>query len=310
MAQPNESEQPTAAGSQRLELPPASLPYRRGLHSGNEISIYYDLQRPIVWPEHQHEQVQITLLFEPATCLFAWRVPEGGMEQRLTGPQICVVAANQPHACRWEREADLLVIYIELSLLRRIGIQDISGVLITQSGSHASHDVVIRELASTLRLLCREQNKLDALSVDGIGGVLATRLLKLLVTAGAESTASGARLSPNRLRLVTDYINAHLSYDIHVADLAKQVGQSAPHFAEVFKNATGQAPYEYITQCRMLRAHEMLLTGEYRLHEVGEAVGYEDQGHFSTKFRNFFGYSPKVLLARVELKTGKSPKKA
>ncbi len=293
-----------------MELPPASIPYRRGLHHGGEVSLYYDLQRSTVWAEHQHEQVQIMLLFAPATCQLTWPTAEGAQEHRLAGPQLCVVPPNQPHTSRWEREADLLAVFVEPSLLRRVGVQELSGVQVTQSASSASHDLVVWELASTLRYLCREQEQLDEFSVESIGGALAIRVVKLLFAVAAESTAIGPRLSPNRLRLVTDYIQAHLHYDIHVADLAKQVGQSSPHFAEVFKNATGQSPYEYITQCRMLKAHEMLLTGEYRLHEVGEAVGYEDQGHFSAKFKGFFGYSPKVLLVRAEFKTGKSPKKA
>ena len=88
--------------SRRLELPPVAAPSQRGLLRGREISLLYDECRsPAVMAEHKHQELQIGLLFEPATYLLSWRMPSGEpREQRLVGPQVYLVAPGQVHACQ------------------------------------------------------------------------------------------------------------------------------------------------------------------------------------------------------------------
>jgi AraC family transcriptional regulator len=298
--------------SRRLELPPVSVPSERGLLRGQETSLLYDeCQSPAVVAEHDHQQLQIGLLFEPATYVLSWRMPSGEpLEQRLVGPQVYLVAPGQVHACRSETEIELLVLYVEESFWRRYVKRKMAGVSIAEAASGGNRDIVLWQLASTLRQLCNENGETDLRLVEIVGGALALRAIKLLCSAQPVPGVVGGILSPNRLRAVEEFIQKQLAYDIHVVDLAKQVGHSVPHFTVVFKNTTGMAPYEYITRCRMLKAHELLRTGEYRLGEVARAVGYEDQGHFSGRFREHFRYPPKFLMTQARGKSFKSRKKS
>jgi AraC family transcriptional regulator len=297
--------------SRGLELPPVAAPSQRGLLRGREISLLYDKCRsPAVMAEHKHQELQIGLLFEPATFLLSWRMPSGKpREQRLVGPQVYLVAPGQVHTCQWETEIELLMLYPEESFWRRYVKRKMAGVSIAESASGGNRDIVLWQLASTLRQLCNEDGEPDERLVEIVGGALAIRAIKLLCATQPVQGVVGCVLSPNRLRAVEEYIQKELAYDIHVADLAKRVGHSVPHFTVVFKNTTGMAPYEYITRCRMLKAHELLRTGEYRLGEVARAVGYEDQGHFSGRFREHFRYPPKFLMTQARGKSFKSRKK-
>lgn len=298
--------------SRRLELPPVSVPSHRELLRGREISLLYDeCQAPAVVAEHEHQQLQIGLLFEPATYVLSWRMPSGEpREQRLVGPQVYLVAPGQVHAWRSETEIELLVLYAEGSFFRRWVKRKIAGVSIAETGSGGNRDIVLWQLASTLRQLCGEDGEIDAGLVEIVGGALALRAIKLLCSAQPVPGVVGGILSPNRLRAVEEFIQKQLAYDIHVVDLAKQVGHSVAHFTAVFKNTTGLAPYAYIMRCRMLKAHELLGTGEYRLGEVARAVGYLDQGHFSWRFSDYFRYPPKDLMTQARGKSFKSRKKS
>jgi AraC family transcriptional regulator len=292
-------------------LPPASIPYRRPLLRGREVSLYYDEQRPVVWEEHCHDQVQIGLHFEPALCIFRWRSSKGeSIEERLVGQQLCIVAPGQLHSARWENEAELLVLYVEMPLVRRASARKLSGVLIADSASDASHDPVTWQLASTLRHLCCEQERPDLFFVEAVGSALAMRLIKLLGETDASPKRAGARLSRSRLRLVTDYLREHLSHPIHVTDLARRVGLSDAHFSEVFKNTTGLSPYGYLNQTRLIKAHELIVSGEHRMGEVAEATGFYDQSHLAGHFRKLFGYTPKVLQAHTRALAVKPAQKA
>ena len=298
--------------SRHMEFPPVAASSERGLLRGREISLLYDKCRsPEAVAEHDHQGLQIGLLFEPATCLLSWRMPSGeAQEQRLVGPQVYLVAPGQVHACRWETEIELLMLFAEESFWQRYVKRKMAGVSIAESASGGNRDIVLWQLASTLRQLCNEGGEIDEGLVEIVGGALAIRAIKLLCAEQPIAGMAGGVLSPNRLRAVEEYIQKELAYDIHVADLAKRVGHSVPHFAAVFKNTTGLAPYEYITRCRMLKAHELLRTGEYRLGEVARAVGYEDQGHFSWRFREHFRYPPKFLMSQARRRPFKSRKKS
>ena len=43
----------------------------------------------------------------------------------------------------------------------------------------------------------------------------------------------------------------------------------------------------------MSRAAQLLLTTEFSVGEIGNAVGYSNQLHFSRAFKNVYGISPK-----------------
>ncbi|MBI2512163.1 MAG: helix-turn-helix transcriptional regulator [Opitutae bacterium] len=253
--------------------------------------------------------MQIAILLEPAKLVFSWRTPSGEWrEQRIVGPQFYVVAPGVFHASRWEANGEIMVLYVEERFWRR-KMNNVSGAIFAEPNSRANRDLVLWQLCSTLRQLCDEGQSASRL-LETVAGAVALQVMELLCGAPQSKDTVGGVLSPNRLRILDDYIRKELSYDIHVADLAKKVGQSVPHFTAVFKNTTGLGPYEYITRCRMLRAHELLATGEYRLGQVARAVGYDDQGHFTWRFRSFFKYTPKLLMMQARLKSAERPKKS
>ncbi len=59
-----------------------------------------------------------------------------------------------------------------------------------------------------------------------------------------------------------------------------------------FKSEMGSTMTEYILKCRMERARELISTGEHKLSNVAELVGYEDQAYFSRCYKRYFGTAP------------------
>jgi hypothetical protein len=67
-------------------------------------------------PEHSHDDLQIAVLFEPASCVF-----RAGKAEPVTihGPAIVMIAPRCRHTCRCERAGDALLLYVERRLQRR-----------------------------------------------------------------------------------------------------------------------------------------------------------------------------------------------
>lgn len=99
-------------------------------------------------------------------------------------------------------------------------------------------------------------------------------------------------LPGRRLKRVLEYIEANLSCDIHLEELAESAGLSVFHFAKLFKQSTGASPHQYILQRRLQRAKELLRRPAMSLSEISLDTGFADQSHFTNVFRRFVGVPP------------------
>ena len=95
-----------------------------------------------------------------------------------------------------------------------------------------------------------------------------------------------------RLRRVLEFIHANLDRNIHLEELAETAGMSAFHFAKLFKLSTGKTPHQYLLQCRLERAKQLLRDPRVSLSEVSLQIGFADQSHLTTVFRRFVGVTP------------------
>ena len=75
------------------------------------------------------------------------------------------------------------------------------------------------------------------------------------------------------------------------------------YFGRIFREAVGKSPQEFLISYRMTRATELLKLTELSIGDIGNAVGYPNQLHFSRAFRSVYGISPRQW--RTENKTGR-----
>jgi|SRR6516164_69799 AraC family transcriptional regulator len=113
------------------------------------------------------------------------------------------------------------------------------------------------------------------------------------------STASpGARLLPsgglsrNQARRVLEYIEANLSRHLTLRKLSEIADLSVHHFARMFKQTVGVAPYRYVLERRLERAKTMLRSAEKSLVEISLSTGFDSQSHFASTFRRMVGATP------------------
>ena len=67
-------------------------------------------------------------------------------------------------------------------------------------------------------------------------------------------------------------------------ELAAQANFSISHLSAVFKRETNLTVLDYITNCRIDRAKELLSTTTMSIGEIADAVGYQDAKYFSRIF--------------------------
>ena len=55
----------------------------------------------------------------------------------------------------------------------------------------------------------------------------------------------------------------------------------------------GKSPQEFLIAYRMTKATELLKLTQLSVSDIGNAVGYPNQLHFSRAFKNVYGISPR-----------------
>src|SRR5262245_58701764 len=110
---------------------------------------------------------------------------------------------------------------------------------------------------------------------------------RLLAIAAAESAS-------NPVSAVLEYMRAHLTEPLTVADLAEQVSLSPSAFAHLFREVTGRSPYQFVKEMRLDRARERLIDGQLAVGRVSKEVGYGSVSHFISEFRARFGLTPRA----------------
>ena len=89
-----------------------------------------------------------------------------------------------------------------------------------------------------------------------------------------------------------EYMEAHLTDEIALADIAKHVNLSPFHFQRAFSLLTDMSPAEYLRKRRLSQAGADLMSREAKVIDVAMKYGYDSPESFTKAFTRFHGVSP------------------
>jgi AraC family transcriptional regulator len=212
-----------------------------------------------------------------------------------------MVAPQQCHACRWEKNADVALLYVERGFYDRLLPHGLpAGATVVPL---LVHDLAWCQLANALRSFGTTHEGRQGEVMTSISIALATYAAELLGRAPLEP---GRRLSDARFCRIAEFVAAHLGGNICTDDMAAHVGYSVPYLSKLFKAAKGITPAEYLFRERMEKAKELMQTGNYTIGAAARKVSYVDQGNFAEKFRDYHGVSAKQVIGKARLKSAES----
>jgi AraC family transcriptional regulator of arabinose operon len=94
-----------------------------------------------------------------------------------------------------------------------------------------------------------------------------------------------------KMNTVLQYIEANLTANLTVEELAQIAHFHPNYFIQLFKNFTGNSPIQYINRARLEKAKHLLTMTELNVSTIADAVGLE-LSYFSRLFRDHNGLSP------------------
>lgn len=128
------------------------------------------------------------------------------------------------------------------------------------------------------------------------GSILAA--LGALIVAYVTAFAGGERLSPV-VETVRSEVRKNLSNPLFsLEDSIKKLPLNYDYVRKLFKKETGVTPHEYLLECRMQFARELIASGignrysNYSVGQIAEACGFSEPLYFSRVFKKYYGFSP------------------
>lgn len=95
------------------------------------------------------------------------------------------------------------------------------------------------------------------------------------------------------IRKVLSYMQENYASPISTSDMADHVRLSRSYLSDLYSKEMGESLSETLTRIRMEEAKRRLRTGEMKVYEVADAVGFPDAKTFAKTFKRIVGCSPK-----------------
>lgn len=120
-------------------------------------------------------------------------------------------------------------------------------------------------------------------------------------SAASTRLTSGGRVRDFYIREALNYIEQNFQNDISVEGIASFCGLNRTYFGRIFKETVGSSPQQFLLNYRMAKAAELLKLTTLSISDIGNAVGYPNQLHFSRAFKNVYGISPREWRNRNQI---------
>ncbi|OLP62584.1 hypothetical protein BJF93_01700 [Xaviernesmea oryzae] len=154
----------------------------------------------------------------------------------------------------------------------------------------SAQDPVTLGLAQALLPSLERPEEASPLFLEQVVLALLTHLAQTYGGLPAAAQGKGT-LAAWQQKRATEFLVAHLATPFSVAELAEACGLSRNHFIKAFKDTFERTPYRWLTDYRLTRARELLLT-ETPIAEIAVICGFSDQSHMTRVFSGAMGLSP------------------
>lgn len=197
----------------------------------------------------------------------------------------------QPHDLHWEGQRETLYVRLDAALAGRL-LPDLPPARLAVQPQFGGHDAQLSRLLACMAHEAEAGSPCGPAFAESLSLAL---LLHLLQRHGrhpapdAESERTFGSLVRERL---AEHVRAHLAAKVSLVELAAVAGLSPHYFLQVFRNTFGMTPHRYLLRQRIEHAKQLLAHEQASISDVGLALGFADQSHFTATFRRLAGSTP------------------
>ena len=121
---------------------------------------------------------------------------------------------------------------------------------------------------------------------------LRSTLLELLLEVLSAANAHTVPSSETRLETLLRQMQAHPEQPYPLDALARRAGMAPSHFIARFRSLAGLPPRQFLLDCRMRRARQLLRETGGSVTDIALSLGFCSSQHFANLFKRHTGITP------------------
>jgi AraC family transcriptional regulator len=226
------------------------------------------------------------------------RLNERWKDEQIPAGGLALVGGRRPTELEWESPTSISHLYLSTELMVDTAAaleQDYSTLEIIDPLHFenpqllAVGDMIIRELSSPTGG--------PSLLVDSLAAAMSVQLIHHYHRRShtAKPGRSDVRLSAVQRTRVLDFIEANISRNFRLQELAAVAGLSEVHFGRCFTNTFGESPHQFVLKQRTRLAVEQITGTKLTFAEIAERTGFADQAHLTRVVKKSTGHAPRTL---------------
>lgn len=190
--------------------------------------------------------------------------------------------------------SNILCGYFEFDRNVRSPLLDALPALIHIQGADVAE---ISWLQTTINFICYETRVVrpgTEAVVNRLVEVLFAQIMRAYIAQTKSPPGILSAIADARIGQALNAMHLRPGYPWSLETLAQHVGMSRTAFAQRFNALAGQTPMHYLTEWRMQKAKEMLVSSNMTMLAIAERVGYHSEASFGKAFKKCVGVSPGI----------------
>lgn len=207
-----------------------------------------------------------------------WQI-KSGQGFMIFPHQVCTYIAD--HEIPWE------YVWIEFDGLRAKETVELAGLSVDQPVYKARYKDILETMKQEMLYIVNHKSESP---FHLIGHLFIDSFVR---SATSGQVSKGNSLRDFYIKEAFSYIEQNFQNDISIEDISAFCGLNRSYFGKIFRENTGKSPQDFLISYRMTKATELLKLTNLSVGDIGNAVGYPNQLHFSRAFKNTYGISPR-----------------
>jgi AraC-like DNA-binding protein len=184
-------------------------------------------------------------------------------------------------------------VFLPLSSFRDFAAErDGSFLELRDDADDIRYDPVMLHLMQAILPVLERPREVSTLYLDSLFLAVRDHVAATYGTFSTKTTRKEWGLTSRQLRHALEYIEANLSEDLSLANIADACAASVSSLARGFKATLGASPHRWVLNRRIALAQRLIYDGATPLSEVAVCCGFADQSHLTRVFTRHLGSPP------------------
>jgi AraC-like DNA-binding protein len=264
------------------------LSYNSGMNYIEHIEIYDNISR---FTEHNHMSNEIIYVIDGEVI-----ITSGGSDYIISKGEICLIPSGVSHSTHKNNKAykRWLIFLNPWSFGKKYFSVELQGLLL---GVIIKQPLIINfsnsfeDINKTFQEIYDEITNPKLFSED----IVMSRMLNFLFQSARKYiTKEQALISESFVTIMKIQIylqeNSHLP--IKICDVADKFYTNKFYLTHTFKDYTGKSPKQFLMDCRLEKAYQLLSNSSINITEISEQCGFVSPSDMTKRFREKYGVVP------------------